>query len=106
MKRDTFLLTGVKSTRARKIEDIEKKFYYLMTIMEYLYTNYNKWSKTTTWKNWPVINLDKFEEWRIDNEYGVLVQHKILRHIKWKIWYQEIIFDWYILSSIIDIYKK
>lgn len=34
MKRDTFLLTRVKSTRARRIEDIEKKFYYLNYIDE------------------------------------------------------------------------
>jgi hypothetical protein len=34
MKRDTFLPTGVKSIKARRIEDIEIKFYLLNYIMD------------------------------------------------------------------------
>ena len=72
--------------------------------MRYLYTNINQQNRSVTYKDWPKINLEKFEEWSIEKDNWIIIEQKILKNIKWKIWYQEILFDWYILSSVIDVY--
>jgi hypothetical protein len=72
--------------------------------MKYLYTNINQQNRSVTYKDWPKINLEKFKEWNIEKDNWIIIEQKILRNIKWKIWYQEILFDWYILSSVIDVY--
>jgi len=73
--------------------------------MKYLYTNINQQNRSVTYKDWPKINLEKFKEWNIEKDNWIIIEQKILKNIKWKIWYQEILFDWYILSSVIDVYS-
>lgn len=73
--------------------------------MKYLYTNINQQNRSVTYKDWPKINLKNFKEWSKEKDNWIIIEQKILKHIKWKIWYQEILFDWYMLSSVIDIYS-
>ena len=69
--------------------------------MKYLYTNITTWSRTITKKDWPLI--ENFKDWKQTKEDNILIIHRINK-TKNKIAQIEDTFDWYILTSVLDIY--
>ena len=70
--------------------------------MEYLYTNITTWSRTITRKDWPLI--ENFKEGTQTEVDWVIVNHRTKKQ-NWKLAQIEDIFDGYILTSVLDIYK-
>jgi len=70
--------------------------------MKYLYTNITTWSRTITKKDWPLI--ENFQDWKIENIDWCIIKHRINK-TDTKYAQIEDTFDWYILTSVLDIYK-